>query len=212
MTVNEYIENHSCGSDAVLDAVERWAHLHTAQPQMLCGSYEGSLLTMLCRLSAAKIAVEIGSFVGYSTICIARGLANGGLLHAFEVNEEYESVICRHLDSAGVGEKVKLHIGDAKQLFPDTFKEGSAKIDFAFIDADKRSCCTFYDMLVPMMRQGGLLLIDNMLWGGKVLDDNLYHDIDSCIIRQFNDYVQSDSRVQNILLPVRDGIMMCMVE
>lgn len=176
---------------------------------MLCGPYEGTLLTMLCRAIEAQKAVEIGSFVGYSTICIARGLVDGGLLHAFEVNEEYESVIRRHLKSAAVEERVALHIGDAKQLLPKTLGDTTDAVDFAFIDADKRSCCLFYDMLVPFMRPGGLLLVDNVLWGGKVIDDN-YNDLDTRLFRDFNDYVQSDSRVQNMMLPIRDGILLCM--
>lgn len=203
MTLTEYIESHSCGSDPILDAVERWAHLHTAQPQMICGPYEGGLLTMLCRATEARTAVEVGSFVGYSTICIARGLADGGILHAFEINEEYDAPIRRHLEMAGVGEKVALHICDAKELM-------LSSVDFAFIDAEKRSCRQFYDLLVPMMRPGGILVVDNVLWGGKVLDSLQYKDKDTCLFRDLNDYVQSDPRVSNILLPVRDGILLCM--
>lgn len=178
---------------------------------MLCGPYEGTLLTMLARSMNAKTAVEIGSFVGYSTICIARGLVEGGTLHAFEVNEEYEAPIRRHLEMAGVGEKVSLHIGDAKELLGSnnsTIKNST--IDFAFIDAEKRSCRTFYDLLVPMMRPGGLLIVDNVLWGGKVFDPEQYHDIDSCLFRDFNDYVHSDLRVSNVMLPIRDGVTICM--
>lgn len=224
MTLPEYIESHSTSADAVLDAVERWAHLHTAQPQMVCGPAEGALLTMLCRLSNAKTAVEIGSFIGYSTICIARGLADGGILHAFEINEEYESPIRRHLDMAGVGERVSLHIGDAKELIIDYFKEStegcgptsptslvhSQSIDFAFVDAEKRSCREFYDILVPLVRPGGIIVVDNVLWGNKVLDEDQYKDLDTRLFREFNDYVTSDPRTSNILLPIRDGIMLVM--
>lgn len=204
MTLQSYIEKHSTSADAVLDDVERWAHLHTAQPQMICGAAEGALLTMICRLTNAKTAVEIGSFVGYSTICIARGLAEDGILHAFEINEEYEKPIRRHLDMAGVGERVMLHIGDAKELMI------AGPIDFAFIDAEKRSCRLFYDILVPLVRPGGLILVDNVLWGDKVLDEKQYNDLDTRLFREFNDYVEADRRTTNVLLPVRDGIMLAM--
>ena len=136
-------------------------------------------------------------------------MAEGGVLHAFEVNEEYESHILRHVKQAGVGERVALHIGDAKELLPEVAEEWSTPFVFAFIDADKRSCTRFYDMLVPMMRKGGLIVIDNVLWGNKVVDEERYNDIDTCAFRSFNDYVQSDPRVDNVMLSVRDGIMVC---
>lgn len=193
----------------MLDAVERWAHLHTAQPQMICGAYEGGLMTMLCRMARAKTAVEIGAFVGYSTICIARGLDNGGRLHTFEINEEYEETIRRHIEMAEVDGVVSLHIGDAKELIPTLFDNNSG-LDFAFIDAEKRSCRLFYDMMVPMIRPGGVLVVDNVLWGGKVTDYDGCNDLDTRLFRDFNDYVQSDSRVMNVMLPVRDGLMVCL--
>lgn len=204
MPLTDYIESHTTPADPVLNAVERWAHLHTAQPQMLCGPYVGSLLTILCRASNAHTALEIGSFVGYSTICIARGLAPDGILHAFEVNEEYESPIRRHLDMAGVGERVSLHIADATQSLSVL-----RSLDFAFIDADKRSNARLFDLVVPLLRPGALLLIDNVLWGGKVLDPVTHHDIDTRLIRDFNDKLHADPRVQNIMLPLRDGLSLC---
>ena len=209
MSLTDYIESHTTAPDHVLDAVERWAHLHTAQPQMICGPYVGSLLTILCRACNAHAALEIGSFVGYSTICIARGLAPDGTLHAFEINEEYEAPIRRHLDMAGVGEKVSLHSADATQslsIHNSHFTIHQNSIDFAFIDADKRSNALLFDPIVPLLRPGGLLLVDNVLWGGKVLDPVTHHDIDTRLIRDFNDKLHADPRVQNIMLPLRDGL------
>lgn len=199
----------------MLDSVERWAHLHTAQPQMICGPYQGALLMLLCRSISARTAIEIGSFVGYSTICIARGLTDNGILHAFEINEEYEAPIRRHLQLAGVGERVSLHIGDAKVLLTEWYSQFSTKnpassVDFAFVDAEKRSSRLFYDLLVPMLRPGGLLLVDNVLWGGKVLNPEQHNDLDTRLFLDFNDYVSSDSRVSSIMLPIRDGLTICM--
>lgn len=211
VTISEYIESHTALPDSVLDGIERWAHLHTAQPQMICGPAEGQLLTLLCRSVAARCAVEVGAFVGYSTICIARGLAEGGTLHTFEVNEEYADIIRHHLSLAGVSQRVNVRIGDAKKLIPSVFVAEEPTVDFAFIDADKRHTREYYDLLVPRMQRGGLLLVDNVLWGGKVLDTDTHHDADTLCINQFNNYVQQDSRVANTMLAIRDGLLICRV-
>ncbi len=211
MTAQEYTESLTTPSDDVLDVIERWSHLHTAQPQMICGSYEGRLLTMLARTAGARCAVEIGAFVGYSSICIARGLAKDGILYTFEVNEEQEQHIRRHLEAANLSERVELHIGDAKKMLPDIFENVKSKVDFAFIDAGKRQNKTFYDLVMPLMRSGGIIVIDNTLWGGKVLDTELYNDADTKAVDDFNNYVHNDPRVENIMLSVRDGVLICSV-
>ena len=207
----EYCEQYSEQIDSVLEQVERWAYLHTAQPQMICGPYEGAILTMLCRSLKARIVVEIGTFVGYSTICLARGLASGGMVHTFEVNDELEDAERNHFDLAGVADNVTLHIGDAKKLLPKIFPDSSSDIDMAFIDADKRSTNDYYEMLLPRMRKGGLIVVDNVLWGGKVLELDRYHDRDTAIIHSFNEKVKDDKRVENVILNVRDGLLICSV-
>ena len=209
MLAEEYIEAHTTPVEALLDRIERWAHLHTAQPQMLCRPFEGRLLTILCRSAAARCAVEVGSFVGYSTICIARGLADGGCLYSFEVNEEMEPCLRRHISEAGLESRVSVNIGDAKELLPKVLDEESAPVDFAFIDAGKRQNRMFYDMLVPRMRKGGIVVVDNTLWGGKVLDLHRHRDVDTQSVNDFNNYVQSDGRVENLMLGVRDGVLIC---
>lgn len=211
VTPKEYIESHTSPAGEVLDAIERWAHLHTAQPQMLCGPYEGRLLTMLCRSVQARCAVEVGSYIGYSTICIASGLADGGLLHSFEVNDEMEQHIRRHLEQASLVDRVRLHIGDADKLLPKVLCGGAGQVDFAFIDAGKRQNRTFYDRLVPMMREGGIIVVDNVLWGSKVLDPDANKDADTQSVNDFNNYVQNDPRVENIMLDVRDGLLICSI-
>lgn len=211
MRRKDYIESHSTPADDVLNAIERWANLHTAQPQMLAGGYEGSLLTIFSSMLQPRCAVEVGSFVGYSTICIARGIPNGGVLHSFEINEEYESVIRRHLAKAGVAGRVELHIGDAGKLLDSIFPSGERRIDLAFVDAGKRDMMNHYEMLVPRMRRGGVVIVDNVLWSDKVLDTEQYHDIDTLSIDSFNAWVQRDERVENLMLDVRDGILVCRV-
>lgn len=210
--LDSYLCEHTTAVDDSLDAIARWAHLHTSQPQMLCGAYEGRLLTMLCKSLQARLVVEVGSFVGYSTVCLARGLAESGMVHAFEVNDELEEVIYRHLSLCGVKDSVQLHIGDAMTLLPPLLATWSEGIDMAFIDAGKRQNRHFYDLLVPKMRSGGIIVVDNVLWDGKVLDEDNYHDADTLAMRAFNDYVQCDERTDNLLLPVRDGVMLCMVK
>ncbi|MBP5328007.1 MAG: O-methyltransferase [Bacteroidales bacterium] len=207
----DYCEQYSEQGDPVLEQVERWAYLHTAQPQMVCGPYEGALLTILCRSLNAHTVVEIGTFVGYSTICMARGLSENGVVHTFEVNDELEDVEREHFALAGVVDKVSLHIGDAKELLPQIFPLGEGFIDLAFIDADKRSTDDYYEMLLPRMRKGGLIVVDNVLWGGKVLERDRYHDRDTAIIHSFNEKVKNDKRVENIILNVRDGLLICSV-
>ncbi|MCR4828793.1 MAG: O-methyltransferase [Bacteroidales bacterium] len=210
--LDSYLLEHTTSVDAQLEAIERWAHLHTAQPQMLCGPYEGRLLTMLCSSLQARLVVEIGSFVGYSTICLARGLAERGMVHAFEVNDELEDVIHKHLSLCGVDDSVLLHMGDALTLLPPLLASWPEGVDMAFVDAGKRQNRQFYDLLVPKMRPGGIVVVDNVLWDGKVFDEKKHHDADTLSMRAFNYYVQRDGRTENILLPVRDGIMLCVVK
>ena len=178
---------------------------------MLCGQYEGRLLSLISSIMQPHCAVEVGSFVGYSTICIARGLSPDGILHAFEINEELEDVIHRHLREAAVDEKVKLHIGDAGELIERQFPLGDRTIDLAFIDAGKRDMLSHYEMIVPRMRKNGVVIVDNVLWDGKVLDTEQNHDADTRMIAGFNDRVQNDNRVENMILDVRDGVLICKV-
>lgn len=210
-TVQEYVESHTSAADGILDGIERWAHLHTAQPQMLCGPYEGRLLSMLCRSVQARCAIEVGAFVGYSTIWIAQGIEKGGKLHTFEVNEELEAVCRRHLAKANIEEVVDLNIGDASKLLPNLLDNLTEQVDFAFIDAGKRQNRIFYDLIVPQMRKGGIVVVDNTLWGGKVLDMETNHDQDTICVDQFNKYVNNDPRVENIMLNIRDGLLICSI-
>lgn len=202
-----YAEEHTTQPDRVLYELDRWVHLYRAQPRMAAGAYQGKLLEFLTSMTRPLKAVEVGSFVGYSTICIARGLAPEGTLHAIEIDEECEPVIRRNLAQAHLSDKVSLHIADAQSVIPTL----GDNIDFAFIDADKTSTRHHYDLLVPRMRQGGVILIDNVMWSGKVLVPHPATDHDTARFKAFNDYIQSDPRVENIFLPLRDGLLLCRV-
>ena len=150
--------------------------------------------------------LEIGTYTGYSALCLAEGLAPDGYLDTIEVDEEMEEIISRYVGMSQYKEKIRLHIGDARQLIP-TF---DCQWDLVFIDAEKRSNREFYELLLPRMRKGGVVLIDNMLWSGKVVEQDGHLDLDTKAIMEFNDFVQQDKRVTNVLLPLRDGIMMVM--
>lgn len=203
-SVAEYAEQHTSEPDQMLYNLERWTHLNMAQPRMIAGAYQGRLLTMLCQMISPSLVLEIGSYVGYSTICLARGLAAEGKVHAVEVDVECEPKILRHLDQAGVSDKVVLHIGDALELVPRM----DVAFDLVFVDAGKAYTRECYELALSKLRMGGWLLVDNVLWDGKVADSN-HHDNDTERFRQFNDFVQQDARVENILLPLRDGLMLC---
>ncbi len=148
--------------------------------------------------------VEVGTFTGYSALCLAEGLAEGGVLHTIEQNVEYEDRIRNYFGQSPYGENIVLHIGDARQVIPEL----DILWDLVFIDAEKEDYETFYDLLLPRTRPGGFILVDNALWNGKVVGEVAHNDRDTQAITQFNDKVQRDERVRNLLLPFRDGIMM----
>lgn len=206
--VEHYCEEHTTPPSEQLYGLERWVHLHTAYPRMASGHFQGRLLTMLTQMQRPMLAVEVGTFVGYAAICIGEGLPEKGVLHTIEVNDEWERVIKDNIAQAQLCSKVALHIGNAHDIIPLLPDD----IDMAYIDADKPSTPDYYELLLPKMRRGGIVLIDNILWSGKVLRPDLNPDADTRILDTFNNRVQADERVENILLPFRDGIMMCRVK
>ena len=201
--IEEYLEQHTTPMDEVLESLYRETHLHAMNPRMVSGPVQGRFLQFLCQLMRPKKVLEIGTFTGFSTICMARGMAPNSLLTTIEANEEYEDIIRKYLDKAHVADRVQLIIGDAKTVIPNL--EGG--FDLIFIDADKVSYPVYYDLVIDKLNPGGILLADNVLWEGKVLNANT-KERDTQAIQAFNDKVQSDSRVENVLLPLRDGLMM----
>lgn len=201
--IEEYLEQHTTPMDEVLESLYRETHLHAMNPRMASGPVQGRFLQFLCQLMRPKKVLEIGTFTGFSTICMARGMASDGLLTTIEANEEYEGIIRKYLEKAGVADRVRLIIGDAKTVIP-TLEGG---FDLVFVDADKVSYPVYYDLVMDKLDPGGLLLADNVLWEGKVLNADT-KERDTQAIRAFNDKVQNDSRIENVLLPLRDGLMM----
>jgi caffeoyl-CoA O-methyltransferase len=173
---------------------------------MQVGSDQGSLLTALTRLAAASFAVEVGTFTGYSSICIARGLQPGGTLLCCDVSEQFTAIARRAWERAGVADRIELRIAPASETLRAL--PGDQAIDVAFVDADKPNYVAYYDELVPRLRRGGLLLADNTLWSGRVADAESDADDDANLvaIRHFNDHVAADPRVASYILPVGDGL------
>lgn len=207
-TIEDYCAQHTSAPDEQLNAIYRSIALHTANPGMSSSPYQGVLLEMITRTLSPTVAIEVGSYAGYGAVCIARGLPQGGILHAIEANEEYEEMILRHAQEAGVQDCIKLHIGQALDILP-TLPDG---IGLAFIDADKTNYINYYNLILPKMRPGGLILFDNMLWYGRVIEEpktQLRCDRSTRIIQQLGDTLTADPRIQNILLPIRDGLMIC---
>jgi caffeoyl-CoA O-methyltransferase len=205
MKLEDYIEKHSSPEDETLYNINRETHLDVLRPIMLSGHIQGKFLEMISSMIRPKRILEIGTYTAYSTICLARGLAEDGKIISIEKNKELEKIIKKNIEKASLVEKVEIIIGDAKDIIPGF----SDNFDIVFIDADKQNNKFYYESILPLTRKGGFILIDNCLWHGKVLDENhLKEDKDTQSIDAFNDYIQKDNRVENLLLSIRDGIML----
>jgi caffeoyl-CoA O-methyltransferase len=201
--IEKYTEAHTSAEPAVLEKLNRETHAQILMPQMLSGHVQGRLLAMLSAMIKPKCILEIGTFTGYSTICLSGGLSEGGILHTIDINEELNSIVKRYLKEAGADKKVKVHVGNALEIIP-TIKE---TFDLVFIDADKNNYINYYNLVFDKVRKGGYILADNVLWGGKVLGPKELMDEDTTTIVEYGEMVMKDKRVENVLAPIRDGIM-----
>ncbi len=232
--IYKYIKEHSSEASPALEWVEKQTHLRTNYGRMLSGSVQGELMRLLVLMSGARRVLELGTFTGYSSICLAGALPEGGHLDTLEVNDELEDLILEGFERAGVSEKISLHIGDCKKTLqslsellstekavePVSPKSGGNRpespeasnalspllYDMAFIDANKREYCEYYDLVLPLIRPGGWILADNVLWDGKVCEENVSQDRQTQGILRFNEMVAADPRVENVILPIRDGL------
>lgn len=202
LEILRYCREHSTPVSEVLYQLERETHLKTLAPQMLSGPLQGQFLSFISRILRPKSILEIGTFTGYATICLAQGLAEGGVLHTIEVNPELEYLIRKYINKAGLESKVIVHIGNAENIIPRLDQHW----DLVFIDAGKNYNALYYDLVVDRLRPGGIMLVDNVLWSGKVLQPD--QDRDTAAIHRFNEKIRADERVENLLLPLRDGLMM----
>ena len=202
--IEAYCEAHTTPETELLHRLYRETHLQTINPRMASGQLQGQFLSLISKMIRPQRILEIGTFTGYSAICLAEGLPDDGILHTIEINEEYEDRIRHYTSESTDYQKIIIHIGDAKTIIPTL----EAQWDLVFIDAEKTDYQDYYDLVLPQVRKGGFLLIDNTLWNSKVVHEVRQNDKDTQAIIAFNDRVQQDPHVRNLLLPFRDGIMM----
>ena len=201
--ISVYTETHTEPESAVLAALNRDTQAHVLMPRMLSGHLQGQVLRMLSSMIKPKRILEIGTYTGYSAICLAEGLPEDGHLHTIDINDELRPMVDRYLQQAGLTKKVTVHTGNALDIIP-TLKE---TFDVVFIDADKINYARYFDLAFPSVPVGGYFLADNVLWSGKVLDDPAAMDADTRAIDAFNKKVSNDKRLFNVLFPIRDGLM-----
>lgn len=202
---DKYISAHSSMPSDALEWLEKQTNIRTNYPRMLSGSVQGEFLKMLVQISGAARILEIGAFTGYSACCMASGLPEGGHIDTLEINDELEDLIREGWSRAGVSDRITLHIGDARQTLKAFGKENRI-YDLVFMDANKREYCEYYDLVFDMLRPGGLIVADDVLWDGKVYAEPLPDDAQTRGLLAFNDKVAEDPRVEVVILPLRDGI------
>ena len=214
--IYKYIEDHVTPQGEALDWVEKQTHIRTNHARMLSGKLQGELLRIIVQTTGAKRILELGTFTGYSAICLASTLPADGHLDTLELNDELEDLILEGFERAGLDDKIQLHIGDCKEtlrrLRSEMGIENGSDVDcdrlydIVYMDANKREYCEYYDLVFDMIRPGGLILADNVLWDGKVCMDPLPQHKQTLGIARFNDMVSADPRVESVILPLRDGL------
>ena len=204
-TIYQYIADHATRQSEALDWVVKQTHIRTNHARMLSGSVQGQLMRMLVQMSGAKDILELGTFTGYSAICMAAANPEDGHVDTLEINDELEDLILEGFERAGVSEKIDLHIGDCKETLK-AFREEGRRYDLVYMDANKREYCEYYELIFDMVRPGGLILADNVLWDGKVCQNPLPQDKQTLGIARFNDMIKEDRRVESVILPLRDGL------
>ncbi len=202
MNLEDYITAHSDAEPEYLAKINRATHLRMINPRMLSGHFQGRVLAMFCHMIQPLRVLEIGTFTGYSALCMAEGMPENGILHTIDYDEELESFMLETFSGSEFGHKIKLHIGDALKVI----SELDETFDLVFIDADKLEYKAYYEAVLPKLRTGGFILTDNTLWDGKVLKPAEEKDKDTIAIKDFNEFIASDIRIEKVLLPIRDGL------
>lgn len=200
--LEQYVAQHSESEPALLAALNKETHQKIMQPRMLSGHFQGRILSMLSKLIRPLNILEIGTYTGYATICLCEGLQENGRLHTIDVNEELFDFQRKYFDQSPWGNQIIQHLGNALDVIPKI----DLKFDLVFIDADKGNYINYYELILPKMAKGGVILSDNVLWSGKVLENVKPNDISTKIITEYNQLLKQDPRVETILLPIRDGL------
>lgn len=201
--IEEYVEKHTTPEDDVLYELNRQTHLQATKPRMLSGHLQGAFLKMVSHMLKPRRVLEIGTYTGYSAICLSEGIPNGGELITIEQNRELEDFIRYYINKAGRQNVIDIKIGNAIE----EVDELKGSFDLVFIDAEKSDYITYYKKILPKLKTGGYILADNALWYGKVVEDTPGNDAEAEGVKAFNDFVHQDPQVENVLLPLRDGIM-----
>ncbi len=199
----EYIMQHCTEEDPVLAQLNRQTHLEMINPGMLSGHYQGKLLEMLSFMIRPSQILEVGTFTAYSSICMAKGLTRNGILHTIDINDEIRDFAKYFIFKSGMEEKIDMHTGNALDIIPSL----NGPFDLVFIDADKSEYNKYYKLVLPKVRSGGFIIADNVLWDNKVYQPEYNNDKNTLCIKEFNKMIQQDERVENMILPIRDGLM-----
>jgi len=200
--LEEYILNHSSKEDSVLYELNRFTHLSSIQPRMLSGPIQGKFLELICGMIKPRMVLEIGTYTGYSAICMAKSLDENSHLHTIEINDEICDTALAFFQKAGLSNRITLHIGDAIEILPTL----NHTFDLVLIDGDKRQYPKYLELVLPLVSQGGYIVADNVLWGGKVLLPKADDDYTKGVM-EFNDLVANNNQLQKVLLPLRDGLL-----
>ena len=198
--LQELLLNYCEPEDSMLQHIDRETHLKVLMPRMLSGHYQGRVLSMLSKMISPKRILEIGTFTGYATLCLAEGLTTDGVIYTLDKNVELEDMVRANFAKSSLNDKIKYIIGDAQK----SLQEITETFDLVFIDADKKNNTTYYDLIFQQVRSGGLIIVDNVLWSGKVIDNA--QDKDTKKISAFNNKIKEDPRVEKLILPIRDGL------
>jgi len=202
--IESYCETHTSNESKLLYRLNRETNLKILNPRMLAGHLQGSFLSMISKMLKPNAILEIGTFTGYSALCLAEGLQPDGELHTIEIDEELEEIITKYFNVSEHKEKLHKHIGNALEIIPNLNKTW----DLVFLDGEKTEYLQYYEMVLPWVRKGGFILVDNVLWNGKVVESIAENDTETKAIVEFNRFIQNDFRVKNLLLPFRDGLLL----
>lgn len=200
--VDEYIRSHIDEEGELLAALDRDANVNLLRPRMISGHLQGRILKMFCQMLRPKRILEIGTYTAYATLCMAEALEGDAEIHTIEINDEMEDFIMKYVSRSPHKDKIRLHIGDAMKIIPEL----DMRFDLVFIDADKRLYSEYYDLVFDKIPRGGIIFADNTLWDGKVLTEPHRSDQQTIGIMEFNDKIKRDTRVEKVILPLRDGL------
>jgi len=200
--LDDYVVKHSEDEPELLQQLTRETYQKILQPRMLSGHYQGRVLSMISKLVNPKYILEIGTYTGYSALCLAEGIQNCGELHTIDVNEELSDFQRKYFDASNYGKQIHQHVGDALKIIPSL----NITFDLVFIDADKENYTNYFHLIIDKLKTGGIILSDNVLWSGKVIEPLKQDDFSTKAIFEYNELLKNDSRVETIMLPIRDGL------